>query len=192
MTPPQERRKRAPKAPVEERRGPENTKSLRWVKGALQRPLGFERRGSQLHVVLVDRRRSQTDERPVDVSQIRSELRTRLLEHQNSETAQVMRHLAFVHDRLGRKGWAGVELLAPQILVKALVQAEMLATEDTTPAMTALVERLRVLSVAATVREERKARLEHQEQAETIEISEGSQEEFEELERGWVDTVQPS
>ena len=83
-TPPAPKKPR--NAPLEDRRAAPGSKgpasSLRWVKGALGRPLGLERRGSQLHVVLVDRRRKPAAEQPLSISHMRAELQVRLLAHE--------------------------------------------------------------------------------------------------------------
>lgn len=185
-------RKQSRKAPVKDRRsGPGvkgTTASLRRLKGVLSRPLGLEQRDGHLHVVLVDRRRATSDDQPPPLPQLCAELRTRLLVHGHDHTAHVMRHLVFVHDELGRKGWTGVEALPSQVLGKALVQAEMLASEEPSPSLEKIVERLRSIRVAADLREEHKSRSKEIEAAGRIEVSASTYEEFEEMERSWIGT----
>lgn len=183
--------------------------SVRWMKGLLGRPLAVERRGLQLHLTLVERRRPPEVIEAEALQQLRTELRARLLGHQMNHAAVVMRHLGVVHDVLGREGWAGVGELNSQVLGRALVQAQMLATEEASPQLAHLIERLQLLKVAATVREDRDGtrpadaanpmepdttRLSSLPPApavdlETLEVSEGSAEDFQDMERGWVDTV---
>jgi len=162
---------------------------LRQLKGLLGRPLGLERRGSQLHVVLVDRRRAPPADQQPSLSQLQAELRQQLLIQEHSEAAHLMRHLAFVHDELGRRGWPGVAALPGQILGKALVQAEMLANEEPSPSLQMIIDRLRLLQVEAARRDERALLLAQLETRPEVEVSEATHEEYEELERSWVGTM---
>lgn len=145
-----------------ERRAPTRRQGLLRVLDVLRnlwvRPLGLRRQGYGVKVVLVDRRRTPSPDAPPPLSQVRAELRERLLGHKLAHAAQVMRHLAVVHDELGRSGWAGVEALPAQVLGMAVVQAEMLASEGPSRSMALIVERLRIFKVAADVRREREAR----------------------------------
>jgi hypothetical protein len=131
---------------------------LRLLKNLWARPLGLQRQGLGLKVVLVERRRPPSPDEPPKLPQIRAALRERLLNHKHAHAAQVMRHLALVHDELGRAGWPGVEALPATVLGLATVQAEMLASEGHSSVMSHLVERLRIIKVAADVREEREKR----------------------------------
>ena len=76
-------RKGPRRVPVKDRRGAPGAKgttgSLRRLKGLLGRPLGLERRGGRLRVVLIDRRRASPADQPPSLSQLRAELRARLL-----------------------------------------------------------------------------------------------------------------
>ena len=183
-----------------DRRAPRGTPgSMRWVKGLLGRPLALERRGSQLHLTLVDRRRPPELIQAHELESLRTELRARLLAHEDDSTATVMRHLVFVHDVLGGQGWAGVEAMASRVLGKALVQAQMLASEEASPRLTHLIDRLQVLKAAASVREEKgpapaapEAAPEFRRTVDMdtrVEVSEGSAEDFDAIERSWEDTV---
>ena len=186
-------RKESRRTPVKDRRSGSGVKgttgSLRRLKGLLGRPLGLERRDGRLHVVLVDRRRASPDDQSLSLPQLRAELRARLLAQGHDQTAHVMRHLVFVHDELGRKGWTGIEALPSQVLGKALVQAEMLASEEPSPSLAMLVERLRSLKLAADLREERKSRSKDLEAGGRIEVSSSTYEEFEAMERSWGGTL---
>ncbi|MDH5539394.1 MAG: hypothetical protein OEY03_08330 [Rhizobacter sp.] len=158
------------------------------LKGLFVRPLGLQKRGNQFHVVLVDRRRApQTAEQ--ELSKLRADLRARLLTHEHGQTAQVMRHLAFVHDELGRTGWSGLEELPGPVIRLALVQAEMLASRDPSPSLETIVERLRVLKVAAGMREERQLRLQNAGGRAGASGAESSRQALDETERSWVGTV---
>lgn len=192
MPTPPPTRKAPRKMPAVDRRAPPDAKgapvALRKMKGVLSRPLGFERRGSQLHVVLVERRRTPTSELPPSLEEQRTELRERLLSNENDQAAKVMRHLVFVHDELGRKGWHGVELLPAHVIGKAIMQAELLASQEPSKVLASITEKLRLLKVSADVREERKQQLRSQDNSENLEVSEATREEFDETERNWIDT----
>ncbi|MFM9915343.1 MAG: hypothetical protein ACKVOX_06015 [Rhizobacter sp.] len=191
-TPPpslKEPRKRRQKRASIERRGtpsdPGILDKLRMVKGALGRPLRVVRRGHQFHLVLVDRRRAPRSVAPLSVTQMCAELRERLLVHEHDHAAEVMRHLVFVHDVLGRKGWEAVEGLPARTIGKALVQAEMLVSQQGSQALSKLIERLRVLKVAANLRDERKAVSDDASEAKSMQVSESTHEDFEDLQRHW-------
>lgn len=147
------------------------SRALNLLKNLWARPLGLQRRGPVLKLVLVERRRPPSPDEPPKLAQIRSELRERLLgqnhAHAHAHAAQVMRHLARVHDELGRAGWPAVEVLPAQVLGLATVQAEMLASVGPSAVMVHLVERLRIFKVAADVREERGLRQAHAARART-------------------------
>jgi len=100
-----------------------------------------------------------------------------------------------VHDELGRTGWPGVEAFPVRVVGKARIQAEMLASLEPSTVLGAFIERLRLVEVAARLREEepdpataRPAAPEDFPDSE-VEVSQGSHEEWEVLERSWVGTV---
>ena len=186
------------KAPATDRRASAGSKraagSLQHLKDLMGRPLGFERRGGQLHLVLVERRRTPSDPRrsPTSpLSQLRDELRACLFAQENDRAAQVMRHLVKVHDLLGTKGWPGVQALPSSVLGKALVQAQMLAGGEPTPMLACLIDRLRKMQVAAEVREDGDSRRKEIELASQVEVSEATREEFEAMERSWTGSLPP-
>ncbi|MDO9096379.1 MAG: hypothetical protein Q7U99_27485 [Rubrivivax sp.] len=184
--------KSAQRKPMRERRAPRGTPgSVRWVQGLLGRPLGLEKRGGQLHLTLVERRRPPEVVEAEDVARLCAELRARLLDHENQHTAAVMRHLVAVHDTLLKRGWNGVQALSSKLLGKALVQAQMLASDEASRRMSDFIERLRVLQAAADVREDRVSRRGPAQTDVDVEVSETTQEEFESTERSWVATQPP-
>ena len=193
---------------LQERRAPRGSPgSVPWLKSLLGRPLGLERRGSQLHVTLRERRRSPEAIKAEQLAQLREELRIRLLGQADERHTAVMRHLVLVHDELGRQGWQGVGAMDSKTLSRALVQAQMLASHGASPGLTILIEQLRLFQVAAELREERKVRAASivepmvepvgEPMAEdsgapiAVEVSESTQEEFNSTERSWLDTVSP-
>jgi hypothetical protein len=179
--------------PAKERRAAPGAKGtsdpVRRLKSVLGRPLGLQRRDGQLHVVLVERRNAPQTDRAPSPTQLRDELSACLLAHGPDHAAHAMRHLLLVHDALGRKGWPGVGALPAPVLVDALVQAELLAREESSPAMAAIVEHLRRLKLAADLRDERESRIHDFKVGKNLEVSESTHEAFEQLERSWVGTV---
>lgn len=187
--------------PSKERRAPRGTPgSVRWLGGLLGRPVGFQRRNGQLHVALIERRRSPETIEADEVAALSAELRTRLLAHDHEQAAAVMRHLVLVHDVLSHRGWAGVASMASGLLRKAVMQAQLLAqslaSQESSAPLVELIDRLRLLQVAAGLREERQAKPGVPAQTNApdseVEISETTPEEFEAMQRSWVDTVSPA
>jgi hypothetical protein len=130
---------------------------------------------------------------PPSLSASRDELRALLMLHGNEHATGVMRHLVLVHDELGRRGWPGVAALPAQVLNMALVQAEMLASDESTEALTTIIDQLRIAKVAAELREEQALRPPPAATGPPLEVSEVPRDEFDELLRDdWVDTTPPS
>lgn len=179
--------------PLKDRRAapdaPEN--SLRKFKGMLNRPLGVERRDGKLQVVLTERRRARpADEKP-SIALLCAELSARLLAHEANEAAQTMRHLILVHDALERKGWIGIEGMSSLVLARAIEQATMLAREEPSPHMDMLIEGLRPLNAAATLREQREARVHEMRLGDNVEVSESDYADFEDAEQDWSEGTMP-
>jgi hypothetical protein len=167
--------------------------SLGWVRNVLGRSIGLEQRRDKLHVVLIDQRRGPPASPPQSpLLQMRAELRTRLLVH--DPATQTVLNLVVVHEALALSGWSGVEALPRQVMGKALAEAEVLQSQDPTPLMATLIERLREIGVAADLRAEQEraeqeALLEEFEVPEVPEASETTFDEYERMERSWVGTV---
>ncbi len=101
---------------------------LRWLQDQLKRPLRLERRGFHLHLVLEASRHSRSaaaDESLAEdpVRQARRELKGLLNQHES--TRALMRHLDYVESRM-RRGVA-VSALPASVRSKALAQLETLA-----------------------------------------------------------------
>jgi hypothetical protein len=185
-------RKSSSQKPAVERRSPRGRPgSLSWMRGLLGRPLALERRDGKLHMTLLDRRRSPAEIEAQALEQLRHEVQTRLLAHEVDHAARVMRHLVFVHDELGRKGWAGVAEMSSDVLGKALVQVDMLGSDERSGLLREMADRLRLLKVAAEVREERRPPQAQAPADGVVEISETTHEAFQETERSWVGTLPP-
>ena len=179
--------------PRKERRAPRGTPgSTRWLKGLLARPVALERRDGQLHVTLVERRRTPEVIEQQERSALCDEVRVLLLHRGSDHEVAVMRHLVLSLDVLQTRGWEGVGAMASGVLRKALMQAQLLHSQESTPALDHLVERLRLLHVAAGLREDRKRGVASPDHGDHAEVSEASHEEFEARHRDWVSTVSPA
>lgn len=178
-------------AALEERRSGQRSQAagnpLKRLKGALSRPVKVEWRNGQPQVVLVERRKGPRLDRTQ--AHMCSELGARLLTQGVDETSKLLRCLVIVHDKLSRKGWEGVGALPAAVLAKAIMQAEMLAAEEPSPALTQLATQLGGLHTSAVAREEAaKAERGFDAQA-RVEVRETSFNEFEEAERSWTRTM---
>ena len=161
------------------------------VQRQLNRPLGVERHEGKLQVVLTERRRARpADEKP-SIALLCAELSARLLAHEVNEAAQTMRHLILVHDALERKGWIGIEGMSSLVLARAIEQAMMLAREEPSPHMDMLIEGLRPLNAAATLREQREARVHEMRLGDNVEVSESDYADFEDAEQDWSGGTMP-
>jgi len=172
--------------PDQDRRAaPGTAPALRRLKGALGRPIGLERRDGGLHVVLVDRRRRPSH----PLADLCDELGARVLDHQDSAGTPSMNELIGVHDALERRGWDGVAPLSASTLKRALLQAELLTAQETTPTLSALVDKLRLLHAAAESRDDRLTRRTNVAISEHADISESTHEEFEAASRVWAEST---
>lgn len=179
--------------PLRERRAARGAAgSRRWVREILGRPLRLERRGPQLHVVLVERRRKPEQIRADALVRLREELALRLLELDSQAGRHAMRHLNSVYEHLGKRGWDGLGALPSRVLGKAAVQAQMLSARDASRRMQAFIEHLLRLQVAAEVREDR-ARFAPPEVASDagVDVVESTPEAFRASQESWVGTVVP-
>jgi hypothetical protein len=164
--------------------------ALQRLKALFLRPMRLERQEGRWRLVLVERRGPAHDA-AVALKLLRDELRARLVAHRIDHPARLMRHLVYLRDELGRRGWAGAEALPADVLARALAQADLLACNDPSPAMTQLIDRLRLLVPAARLREERIARERAAALGERIEVSETTHEDYTEVERSWTGETTP-
>jgi hypothetical protein len=189
-------------APLTERRaalqGKAGASPLKQLKGALGRPMKVEWRNGQPHVAMVERRRTPLLDRAQ--AHLCAELGALLLTQQADETSNLLRPLVMVHDTLQRRGWEGVGALPPHLLAKAARQSAMLASEDPSPVLKELGERLRTLHAVAVARDAASSQADSGVEEKDdddgnttvphhVEVSEGSFDDFERLERNWTRTV---
>ena len=193
----------SPDAALTERRaalqGKAGASPLKQLKGALGRPMKVEWRRGQPHVVLVERRRTPLLDRAQ--AHLCAELGALLLTQQADETSNLLHPLIVVHDTLQRRGWEGVGALPPHVLANAARQAAMLASEDSSPVLKELGERLRKLHAVAIARDDADPQADgdvedddDDDDGDTtvphhVEVSEASFDDFERLERNWTRTI---
>lgn len=181
--------------PVKDRRAAVDERgavvSLRKLKSLLVRPLSVERRNGKLQVVLAERRRNRPvqDSQAPTPPQLCAELRDRLLANEADQAARTMRQLVFVHDMLERKGWPGIASMSGRVLAEAIDQVEVLAGEEPSALLDHLVEQLRPMQAAATLRELSDSRLQDFDVGTNLTVSESDFAEFEDAERDWSGTV---
>ncbi|MEO7055399.1 MAG: hypothetical protein ABI281_03975 [Caldimonas sp.] len=162
----------------------------RWMSFALDR-LGSKKPPAEAPPPsgIVERQRVPASDRPPSLAQLCAELQARLLAHEEDAVALVMGNLVLVHDALGHKGWAGVESLPRRVLAMALLEAEMMAGHEPSPLLNVVIERLRASRFAAEVRAERAADRRDWAVTDIPEVSEGTHEEYDRMERSWIGTV---
>jgi hypothetical protein len=122
-----------------------------------------------------------------------AELRSRLLGMAHSQAVNVMQHLVLVHDLLAHQGWAAVGELPATVLGRALLQAEILASEESSPTLEAIIDRLRHLQAQAARRDEfvksAKDSTPEIRVGDNLEVTESTFAEYDMTERSWAGTV---
>ena len=159
--------------------------SLRKLKGALGRPLKLERRDGQLRVVLVERRRAAPTEAESLETRIASAVRERLARDGGGAHGQ----FAIVGEKFAQEGWPGIATLPPKVLDRAIDQAEALVREQASVPLALFADRLRQIKAVVESRESRRSvKRTAPAAAESVIVTEVSQEEFDALQRSWAGT----
>lgn len=182
-------RRRRPRR--ERRAGPETSMLLRsWLRlrGLLSRPIALQRRGGHWRLGWVERRRAAAPASAPSVGELRLELRERLLVEGEAYARAYLRHLMVVQRQLGKLGWPGVGDLPVAVLEKAQAQLELLRARAPSGPLDYLLERLRQCQVAAERREASRRLLAHGD-AGAIEVSDATEEDFQQTERSWFVTL---
>jgi len=161
-----------------------NHGSLRWVRDVLGRSMGLEQRRKHM---AADARSAVPAETLSLLTQQRAELGARLLVH--DPATQPVKNLFVVHDQLGAQGWAGVESLPMPVVGRALFEAEILASDEPSPMLETIIERLQSLVAAAAERSAEEAREREWQSQAMPDVSETNYDEYELMERSWVGTV---
>ena len=170
---------------------------MRWVKAVFGSSRGRETKPTDRPPASPAERRRMPVSSPATAAmeELRDELRALITLHTDERAPHALRHLVLVHDELGNTGWPGVEAFPLRVLAKARVQAEMLATYEPSRMFETFVGRLRLVEVAARLREEEDQPAPKKPEAPVefpdsrVEVTQGSNEEYELLERSWVGTV---
>lgn len=164
--------------------------SLHWVRSVLSRSLRLEQPRQVVEPSFTD---SRTDSALSLLMQQRAELGARLLVH--DPATQVVRHLFIVHDELRNAGWPAVQALARTVTDRALVEAEILASDEPSPLLKTIIDALRSIKLAAAERAEREAHealkaLEAEWEIPKVpEVTDTDFDEYELMERSWAGTV---
>ena len=165
--------------------------SLRWVRSVLGRSIRLEQHRDQPSGASADPRRGATADAPLSLlMQQRADLGARLLVH--DPATQPVRNLFVIHDELGSCGWEGVEALPPQVVDRALTEAEILSSQEPSKLLSSIIEKLRALKAACDERAVRAVHAATEREWETLkvpEVSETNYDEYELMERSWVGTV---
>lgn len=169
-------------------RKPESPSPLSRVRDLLKRPLKLEVRGANVHVVLGDaeeRQGASTHGTSAGEALRRGHADLRRLLCQHPETRQLMRHLTFVEQTIGRFGSRAIKREIPvPVMRRAVEQLDLLVQGAPTEGLVYL--RARLLDAVQT----RAAAVEVDEETETrpgsLEVSEASHSLFDEMERSWT------
>lgn len=162
-----------------------------WVRGLLQRPVKLELRGAQVHLTLGEkdeRQGTSTSGSSAGEALRRGHGDLRALLRRHPETRQLMRHLAFVEQTIGRFGSRAIKREIPvPVLRKGLEQLDLLVEGAPTEGLVYL--RARMAEAVAT----RSAAVEIDEETETrpgsLEVTEASHSLFDEMERSWTGEI---
>ena len=176
--------------PVENRSAVPHAKpgTLGWVRDVLGRSISLEQRRNPPHGALVDPLRNEAADNALSIlMQQRAELGARLLVH--DPATQVVRHLFFVHDELRNGGWPAVGALPLKVIDRALTEAEMLGTDEPSPLLTAIIDNLREMKVAADITAAPEAPESEWETPPIPEVSDTNFDEYELMERSWAGTI---
>ncbi len=170
----------------ESQAAPARRGSLRWVRDVLGRSLRLEQPRQAANAAVAE---SGVDTE-LSLMQQRAELGARLLVH--DPATQVVRHLFIVHDGLRNGGWPAVEALPAAVIGRAVVEAEILASDEPSPLLATIIDALRRIKVAADAIATRKSQqaLEAEwEIPKMPEVSDTNFDEYELMERSWAGTV---
>ena len=136
------------------------------------------------------RKASGTKQPPSLLTQMRDELRARLLVH--DPATQAVRNVYAVYKAMGDNGWEAVAALSHLVLGRALAEAEMLDIQDPSPMLALVVEQLRELEAGARATapvDEADPDADEWKAPAIPEVSEATHEEWELMERSWIGTV---
>ncbi len=161
--------------------------SLRWVRDVLSRSLRLQQGRNSPAAASADGGDDGGDPALSLLMRQRAELGARLLVH--DPATQVVRHLFIVHDELQAHGWTGVEALPAKVVERALVEAEILHSDEPSSLLATIIDKLRELKAAGTARALEEALEREYETLKVPEVSDTNFDEYELMERSWAGTV---
>lgn len=169
-------------------RKPDSESPISRVRDLLKRPLKLEVRGAQVHVVLgerEDRQGASTTGTSAGEALRRGHADLRGLLRVHRETRQLMRHLAFIEQTIGRFGSRALKREIPvPVLRKGIEQLDLLVQGSPSEGLVYLrarmIEAADARSAAVAVDEETETR------PGSLEVTEASHSLFDEMERSWT------
>lgn len=172
-------------------RKPDSESPISRVRELFKRPLKFEVRGAQVHVVLGerdDRQGATTTGTSAGEALRRGHADLHRLLRVHPETRQLMRHLAFVEQTIGRFGSRAIKREIPVLVLrKGIEQLDLLV--EGVPSAGLVYLRARMAEAVAA----RSAAAEVDEETETrpgsLEVTEASHSLFDEMERSWTGEI---
>ena len=172
-------------------RKPESPSPLSRVRDLLKRPLKLEVRGANVHVVLggaQERQGASSIGTSAGEALRRGHADLHRLLCQHPETRQLMRHLTFVEQTIGRFGSRAIKREIPvPVMRRAVEQLDLLVqgspTEGLVYLRARLLEAVQIRDAAVEVDEETETR------PGSLEVSEASHSLFDEMERSWTGEI---
>lgn len=172
-------------------RKPDSESPISRVRDLLKRPLKLELRGAQVHLTLGEkdeRQGASTSGTSAGEALRRGHADLHRLLRVHRETRQLMRHLAFIEQTIGRFGSRAIKREIPvPVLRKGIEQLDLLVEGAPTEGLVYLRARMDE-AVAA-----RSAAIEIDEETETrpgsLEVTEASHSLFDEMERSWTGEI---
>jgi hypothetical protein len=167
------------------------SRPVTWVREWLQRPVKLEMRGAQVHLTLGERVRrdagaSTQSSAGAALRRGHEELQALLRRH--PETRHLMRHLAFVEQSVGRFGSRALRREVPvPVLRKAVEQLDLLTQGK--PGETLAELRARMVGAIASRGEAPPADADTETRPGSLEVTEASPSQFDEVERSWTGTL---
>lgn len=161
---------------------------LAWLRAQLRRPLRFEWRGMQIHLVLGPPPPPPTPAVTPGEALRRCHAELGALLGRHPEARHLMRHLSFVEQAIARAGSRALRQDVPvMVLRKALEQLELLIRDEPSAALEELRTRFeQAIAARARPAEEDDASVPLQSQ---VTVSEASHSLFDEMERSWTGQI---
>lgn len=167
------------------------SRPVTWVRDLLQRPVKLELRGAQVHLTLGERTQrdaGSSTQASAGAALRRGHEELQALLRRHPETRHLMRHLAFVEQSLGRFGSRALRREVPvPVLRKAVEQLDLLTQGK--PGETLGELRSRIAEAIATRGEAHPADANTETRPGSLEVTEASPSQFDEVERSWTGTI---